>query len=74
MLAVRHAINASPTPQRQALILRYFADLSVRDTAAAMGCPENTVKTHARRALESLRRSGLVDDEALATPAMEELE
>ena len=50
-------------PQRQALILRYFADLSVRDTAAAMRCPENTVKTHTRRALEALRLSGLLDDE-----------
>jgi RNA polymerase sigma factor (sigma-70 family) len=62
-LAVRDALATLPTPQRQALILRYFADLSVRDTAAAMRCPENTVKTHTRRALEALRLSGLLDDE-----------
>ena len=49
--------------QCRAVILRYFADLSIRDVATVMGCPENTVKTHTRRALESLRRSGLVDDE-----------
>jgi RNA polymerase sigma factor (sigma-70 family) len=62
-LAVRDAIGALPLPQRQAVILRYFADLSVRETAAAMRCPENTVKTHTRRALDALRVSGLVDDE-----------
>ena len=63
-LAVRDAVAALPEPQRQALILRYFADLSVRETASAMRCPENTVKTHTRRALDALRLSGLVDDEA----------
>ena len=62
VLAVRDALATLPTPQRQALILRYFADLSVRDTAAAMRCPENTVKTHTRRALDALRSSGLLDD------------
>ena len=61
-LAVRDALATLPATQRQALILRYFADLSVRDTAAAMRCPENTVKTHTRRALDALRSSGLLDD------------
>ena len=61
-LAVRDALATLPLAQRQAVILRYFADLSVRDTAAAMRCPENTVKTHTRRALEALRSSGLLDD------------
>ena len=36
VLAVRDALTTLPTAQRQALILRYFADLSVHDTAAAM--------------------------------------
>jgi RNA polymerase sigma factor (sigma-70 family) len=61
-LAVRDALATLPATQRLALILRYFADLSVRDTAAAMRCPENTVKTHTRRALDALRSSGLLDD------------
>jgi DNA-directed RNA polymerase specialized sigma24 family protein len=34
----------------------------VRDAAAAMRCPENTVKTHTRRALDALRSSGVLDD------------
>jgi RNA polymerase sigma factor (sigma-70 family) len=62
VLAVRDALATLPTPQRQALVLRYFADLSVRDTASVMRCPENTVKTHTRRALDALRSSGLLDD------------
>lgn len=61
-IAVRSALAALPEPQRRALVLRYFADLSVLEVAALMGCPENTVKTHTRRALEALRTAGLVTD------------
>jgi RNA polymerase sigma factor (sigma-70 family) len=68
-LAVHDALRALPEAQRQALILRYFVDLSVRDTAIAMRCPENTVKTHTRRALGAMRASGLVDDETMAEEA-----
>jgi RNA polymerase sigma-70 factor (ECF subfamily) len=62
VLAVRAAVAALPTAQRQAVILRYFADLPIRDVAAIMECPENTVKTHVRRACARLRVSGLLDD------------
>ena len=61
-LAVREAIGRLPEVQREVLVLRYFADLSVRDVSALMGCPTNTVKTHTRRALESLREAGLGSD------------
>ncbi len=64
-LAVHDALRALPDVQRQALIMRYFVDLSVRDTAIAMRCPENTVKTHTRRALEALRAGGLVDEDEM---------
>jgi RNA polymerase sigma-70 factor, ECF subfamily len=60
-LAVRAAVASLPTAQRQALILRYFADLSIAEVAAVMECPENTVKTHVRRACARLRVSGLLD-------------
>jgi hypothetical protein len=43
----------------QALTLRYFADLSVREVAAIVGCPENTVKTNTRPAIEALRTTDL---------------
>jgi RNA polymerase sigma-70 factor (ECF subfamily) len=56
-------MDALSEPQRRALVLRYFSDLSVREVADVMRCPSNTVKTHTRRALEALRDAGLVDDE-----------
>jgi RNA polymerase sigma factor (sigma-70 family) len=62
-IATRDALQSLPPNQREALVLRYYADLSVRDVAALMRCPENTVKTHTRRALAALRESGLLDDD-----------
>ena len=44
-----------PPRRRAVLVLRYFCDLSVEETAQALGCSEGTVKSHAARALESLR-------------------
>jgi RNA polymerase sigma factor (sigma-70 family) len=58
-VAVRDAVARLPDAQRSALVLRYFADLPLREVAAVMGCPENTVKSHIRRAIEALRRAGL---------------
>jgi RNA polymerase sigma-70 factor (ECF subfamily) len=60
-IAVRAAVASLPTAQREAVILRYFADLPIRHVAAVMECPENTVKTHVRRACARLRVSGLLD-------------
>lgn len=58
-IAVRRAVLALPERQRRAVVLRYFADLSVRDTAAQLGCPEGTVKTLVFQAIKSLRAAGL---------------
>jgi RNA polymerase sigma-70 factor (sigma-E family) len=53
--------------QRAVVVLRYFADLTEADTAAALGCSIATVKTHHSRAITALRLSGLLapapDDE-----------
>jgi RNA polymerase sigma factor (sigma-70 family) len=63
VLAVRSAVRSLPARQRRALVLRYYADLSVRDTALVLRCPEGTVKTLTRQAIAGLRRAGLeVDD------------
>jgi RNA polymerase sigma-70 factor (sigma-E family) len=41
--------------QREAVVLRYFLDLSIDDTATLMGCSPGTVKSQVSRALTSLR-------------------
>ena len=71
-IAVRAAVAQLPERQRAAIVLRYFAGMSVREVAEVMKCPENTVKTHTRRGLDALRRCGLVDD-AEPAPRVEEL-
>lgn len=43
--------------QRAAVVLRYWHDLSVEDTARAMGCSVSTVKTQCQRGLARLRES-----------------
>lgn len=58
-LAVRAAVAALPERQRRAILLRYFADLSVAEVARAMDCPEGTVKTLTFEAMARLRRAGL---------------
>ena len=41
---VRDAIAQLPPRQRQVIVLRFFADLDVKETAEVMGCAEGTVK------------------------------
>lgn len=53
-VAVRDAVASLPRRQRAALVLRYFADLPVTEVAELMDCPDNTVKTLTRRALQRL--------------------
>jgi RNA polymerase sigma-70 factor (sigma-E family) len=63
--AIMRALAALPTRQRQVLVLRYFEDLSVEDTAQLLGCTTGTVKSYASRALYRLR-------ELLGDPIVEE--
>lgn len=53
--AVRAALAALPPRQRTAVVLRYFLDLDVYDTARRMECGEGTVKKLTQRALQALR-------------------
>lgn len=53
--ALMSALGDLPARQRACVVLRYFEDLSVTDTAAMLGCSEGTVKSQTSRALVSLR-------------------
>jgi RNA polymerase sigma factor (sigma-70 family) len=53
-IAVRSALADLPKRQRSVLVLRFYADLSVRDVAQALDIPEGTVKTLTRRGLKRL--------------------
>jgi RNA polymerase sigma factor (sigma-70 family) len=58
-IEVRRAVAGLPTRQREAVVLRFFLDQSVADTAAAMECAEGTVKALTHHAITNLRRAGL---------------
>jgi RNA polymerase sigma-70 factor (sigma-E family) len=55
--AVLAAVRLLPTRQREALVLRYYLDLSEAQVAEAMGVSTGAVKAHTSRALASLRRT-----------------
>ncbi|WP_299050062.1 SigE family RNA polymerase sigma factor [uncultured Nocardioides sp.] len=49
------AVQALPARQRAALVLRYYEDLTVAQTAAALDCAPGTVKSQVSAALANLR-------------------
>jgi len=59
--ALMQAARGLPPGQRAVLVLRYFDDLSVEETAAALGCSVGTVKSQTSRALASLRTALTAD-------------
>lgn len=50
-------IEALPGRQREAFLMRYWEEMDVAETAAAMGCSEGSVKTHCSRAVHALSKS-----------------
>ena len=53
--AVVAALRALPDRQREAIVLRYYADLSEAEIAASMGISRGAVKSHTARGMAALR-------------------
>ncbi|SDC92370.1 SigE family RNA polymerase sigma factor [Actinokineospora iranica] len=54
-LVLLRALARVPARQRAALVLRYWEDLSLEQTAQALGCSTGTVKSQTSRGLAHLR-------------------
>jgi len=63
-VSVRDAIATLPDRQREAVVLRYLADLTLAEVADAMCCALGTVKATLHEALASLRVEFEEDDDA----------
>jgi RNA polymerase sigma-70 factor (ECF subfamily) len=54
LIAIEAELLSLPDRQREAFLMRYWEDMNVAETAAAMGCSEGSVKTHCSRAVHAL--------------------
>jgi RNA polymerase sigma factor (sigma-70 family) len=52
-----HRLQQLPHRQRAVLVLRFYEDLSERQTAEALGCSPGAVKSLTQRGMEALRRT-----------------
>jgi len=60
--ALMTALRAMPPRQRAVVVLRYWDDMSIEDTASVLGITTGAVKSSASRGLDALRR--LIGDRA----------
>jgi RNA polymerase sigma-70 factor (ECF subfamily) len=54
---IEEEVTKLPTRQREAFLMRYWEEMDVAETAAAMGCSEGSVKTHCSRAVHALSKA-----------------
>ena len=54
---IRAAVAALPSRQREVIVLRYFQNLSVAETAAVLKISPGAVKSSASRALDAIETS-----------------
>ena len=59
---IRAAVCALPDRQRQAILCRFYLDLSVADTASIMRCAQGTVRALTAQAMTRLRNWQTGDD------------
>lgn len=57
VLDLRAAVAALPARQRATLVLRFYCDLNVDQSAEILGCSPGTVKSQTAKALEAVRRA-----------------
>ena len=70
-LYVERMLAGIDPAQRAVVVLHYFLDLTLPETASALGIPVGTAKSRLNRALAAMRIT-VVDDEPVATPATTE--
>ncbi|MET8287248.1 MULTISPECIES: SigE family RNA polymerase sigma factor [Streptomyces] len=63
--ALLEALGHLPARQREAVVLRYWADLTETQTAEAMGCSVGTVKSNAAKGITKLRALPVLGDAVL---------
>lgn len=51
---IENEVKKLPPRQREAFLMRYWEEMDIAETAAAMGCSEGSVKTHCSRATHTL--------------------
>jgi len=61
-MALISALSALPKRQQEAIVLHHLAGLPEAEVAAVLGVAPNTVKTHLKRGLHSLRGSSVLDE------------
>ena len=70
--AVIAALQAVPAGQRAVLVLRYWEDRSIEETARLLGTTEGNVKSQASRGLTALRAAlaerGIADEVEVEAP------
>lgn len=54
---IEQEVTELPGRQREAFLMRYWEEMDVAETAAAMGCSEGSVKTHCSRAVQALSKA-----------------
>ncbi|GAA1940690.1 SigE family RNA polymerase sigma factor [Nocardioides marmoribigeumensis] len=56
-LAIWRTLQDLPPRQRATLVLRFYEDLSIKETAQVMQCAEGTVKSQVSQGIERLRET-----------------